>query len=556
MKTHLTIFCLIWIFTLPIASAAGTPRQTTEGRFWLRVPAGQSPLGDVRVSSGTATPAPWEKDAAVRERQIDVIFPIHWWSWREISIEFTPVEDGTVDLILNGPWEEEEPGRTFRKEVLWDKVTAAGTEILNGGFENQTNGVPDSWRPLYGPYLPAGDWPLAASHPLDGEFLAATYQDRPLAQTLKITARQRVTITLHARAATLPGFVEPKRLGPDTPAHRALSKIKRGVNLGNCWDAPPPDSWGIRYTPEDIDHIAAEGFDHIRVPVSWSYHLTKVDGRVEIDPKLLADLEPVLRRALEKGLTVLLNWHHHDELNSDPTHHRSDFVAGWETIARHFKSCPPQLYLELLNEPHDALTTELTNSLHAETLTTIRKIDPQRIILVSPGSWGGIRELERIRLPDGDDRLIVTVHCYEPFYFTHQGAGWVQLTKLRGITYPGPPKTPFSLPDSLKDHAGVRSFVNDYNRLPADQNPCSANAVRDMLDLAQEWSTEFGRPIHLGEFGSHNVADQDSRARYARDVRTLAEERSIPWTLWDWKAGFNYWDSKTNRGLFKAELLE
>jgi hypothetical protein len=27
-------------------------------------------------------------------------------------------------------------------------------------------------------------------------------------------------------------------------------------------------------------------------------------------------------------------------------------------------------------------------------------------------------------------------------------------------------------------------------------------------------------------------------------------------TLWDWKAGFNYWDSKTNRGLFKAELLE
>jgi endoglucanase len=556
MKTHLTIFCLIWVFKFTIASAAGTPRQTTEGRFWLRVPAGQSPLGDVRVSSGTATPAPWEKDAAVRERQIDVIFPVRWWSWREISIEFTPVEDGTVDLILNGPWEEEEPGKTYRKEVLWDTVTAVGTEVFNGDFENQTHGLPDSWKPVYGPYLPVGDWPIIASRPLDGRFLAATYQDRPLAQTLKITAGRKVTITLHAKAATLPGFVEPKRLSPDTPAHRALSKIKRGVNLGNCWDAPPPYSWGIRYSPEDIDHIAAEGFDHIRVPVSWSYHLAKVDGRVQIDPKLLADLEPVLRRALEKGLTVLLNWHHYEELNSDPTHHRSDFVAGWETIARHFKSWPPQLYLEILNEPHDALTTELTNSLHEETLASIRKIDPQRIILVSPGNWGGIQELERIRLPDGDDRLIVTVHCYEPFYFTHQGAGWVHLAKLRGITYPGPPKVPFSLPESFKDHAGVRSFVNDYNRLPADQNPCSANAVRDMLDLAREWSTEFGRPIHLGEFGSHHLADQDSRARYARDVRTLAEERGIPWTLWDWKAGFNYWDSKTNRGLFKAELFD
>ena len=80
--------------------------------------------------------------------------------------------------------------------------------------------------------------------------------------------------------------------------------------------------------------------------------------------------------------------------------------------------------------------------IHAEAIAAIRKIDPQRIILVSPGNWGDIRELDKLRLPDDDDRIIVTVHCYEPFHFTHQGAGWVQLQQLRGIVYPGPPATP------------------------------------------------------------------------------------------------------------------
>ena len=50
--------------------------------------------------------------------------------------------------------------------------------------------------------------------------------------------------------------------------------------------------------------------------------------------------------------------------------------------------------------------------------------------------------------------------------------------------------------------------------------------------------------MHLGEFGSHDTGDQESRSRYSKDVRTLADARGIPWTLWDWKATFGYWDSQ------------
>ncbi|MES2658365.1 MAG: glycoside hydrolase family 5 protein [Verrucomicrobiota bacterium] len=548
------IFLLI---ALSIPSPAQEPiRQTTEARLWLRIPGDKAPLRDIRVSTGIATPASWEKDPAVRERFTDVIFPVRWWDWREMTLSFTPLEDGTVDLVLNGPWEEEKPGTAWRKEVLWDQISAEGTSLGNGGFESLSDGNPDGWKSIYGGYPAADTWPLANTPALEGKSVAASWQNRPLAQTLELKAGQKVTLRFHAKAATLPDFAPPKRLGQDTPAHQALAKIKRGVNLGNCWDAPPPYSWGIRYTTEDIDRIAAEGFDHIRVPVAWTYNLKATGDGYEVDPAILTDLEPVLRRALEKGMHVLLDWHHFDDLTTNPAAHRARFVASWEGIARHFKSWPPELFLELLNEPRDALTTEIANPIHADTIAAIRKIDPERIIFVSPGNWGDIRELDKLRLPDGDDRVVVTVHCYESFYYTHQGAHWVRLGGLRGIIYPGPPATPLKVPDAFKEDAGIRDFVEGYNTLPADRNPCSPNTVRQLLDLACDWSAHFGRPVHLGEFGSHNIGDQGSRSRYSHDVRTLAEDRKIPWALWDWKATFGYWDTKNNQPLFRPALFD
>lgn len=531
-------------------------RQATEGCLRLKVPAGQPPLTGIRAAAGRAIPATWEKDPAVRERTTSITFPITGWSWREEEISFTPTADGTLDLILTGQWEQDSSGVRYRKEILWDGIEAEGATIGNGGFEASTDGKPAGWNVLYGNYPAADEWPLNDAEAFDGKAVGASWLDRPLARTLTVKAGQPVTLKLRAKAATLPGFVAPKRLGQDTPAHRALAGIKRGINLGNCWEAPPPYTWGIRFVPEDIDRIAAEGFDHIRVPVAWHFHMTPADGGYQINPALLADLEPVLRRALEKGMRVLIDWHNFDDLTADPAAHRARFTACWEAIARHFASWPPELFLELLNEPRDALTTEAANPIYAETIAAIHRIDPQRILVVSPGNWGSIRELEKLALPDGDDRVIVTVHCYEPFHFTHQGAGWVQLRPLRGIAYPGPPATPLELPDALKENAGVRTFIEGYNTLPTAQNPCSPKAVAELLDLARDWSDHFGRPVHLGEFGSHKAADPESRARYAKDVRTLAEARNIPWALWDWKAGFGYWNAKTNEPFFRAALFE
>jgi hypothetical protein len=50
--------------------------------------------------------------------------------------------------------------------------------------------------------------------------------------------------------------------------------------------------------------------------------------------------------------------------------------------------------------------------------------------------------------------------------------------------------------------------------------------------------------------------DLASRKRYLHDVRTIAETRKIPWTLWEWKASFGYWDAAKNQPIFRDCLFE
>ncbi len=530
--------------------------QAAEARVWLKVSPDAPLLGAVEVSTGTATPASWESDPAVRERHTDILFPVRWWSWTELVIRFTPKRDSAVELSLSGVWSPEKDGVMPRREILWDDIAVEGAEILNGGFEAVAENLPSGWQSPWEIYLPSGDWPLATAVPRSGGRVAASWCKRPLVQTMRVTAGRPVVLKLHAIAATTPDFVAPKRQSGDTPAHRALARLKRGVNLGNGWEASPSGSWGVKFTTEDIDHIADEGFDHIRVPVGWHFHLKPKDGAFEIDPAFLAEIEPVLRRALERKLHVFLNWHHFHDFTNDPAAHLDRFTGGWEAIARHFQSWPPGLFFELLNEPCDALTTGVANPIYRETIGVIRRTNPQRLLVVSPGHWGIVGELGNLRLPDDDDRIAVTVHCYEPFHFTHQGANWVGFEELLGVRYPGPPESPLKIPDSLRENQGVRSFLERYNHASGDQNPSSARVVRNLLDTAREWSIHFGRPVHLGEFGAHHAGDTASRSRYLSDVRHLAEERGIPWTLWEWKAGFGYWDPQNRQPRFRKSLLE
>jgi endoglucanase len=327
----------------------------------------------------------------------------------------------------------------------------------------------------------------------------------------------------------------------DTPAHKALTHFRRGANLGNYLEAPRGQNWGVTYSEKDFEVMKKEGFDHARLPIRWNAWSGPAP-EFKLEQAIYDKADFLVTNALKHGLNVIVNIHHFDEFTSKPAENTEKFYALWRQIAEHYAKYPDSVAFELLNEPKDAATTAVLNPIYAEAIKQIRKTNPTRTIFVGPSRWNSIDEVPKLRLPDNDQNLIVTVHCYDPFLFTHQGASWAMPdAATKGIIFPGPPREPMTpAPAATNKPSNVRWF-KDYNTLPTAQNPSSPKAFKARFEKLAQWSDYYGRPIHLGEFGAYEAADPESRARFYKSMRQTAEQHRFGWAIWDWKAGFKYW---------------
>lgn len=269
----------------------------------------------------------------------------------------------------------------------------------------------------------------------------------------------------------------------------------------------------------------------------------------EVEHGIFARADFAVTNALNAGLGVILNMHHFDDFTSDPWGQTNKFLCIWELVAAHYANYPPALAFELLNEPKDAATTQVINPIFAQAIAVIRHTNPTRTIFVGPGMWNQVSELKNLILPAYDNNIIVTVHCYQPFYFTHQGATWAgpDVKPLKGIQFPGPPAEPLVLDSKVKLHPWVKDWIERYNTLPPDQNPSSPLAFEKELRLAREWGDYYGRPVHVGEFGCFTTADPESRARFYAAFRQECDNDKLGWAIWDWSAGFRYWNKAKNQ---------
>lgn len=337
--------------------------------------------------------------------------------------------------------------------------------------------------------------------------------------------------------------ISASAIAASTPAHQSARHFMRGVNLGNDLDAPRDASWGARHTVEDLIHIKREGFDHIRLPVRWGDYAGPEPG-YKLEREIFDRTDVIITNALNMELAVILDLHHFDAFTSDPQANSNKLVAIWDQIAGHYAAAPDALAFELLNEPRDAATTEVMNPIYATLIREIRKTSPRRPIFVGPGRWNQAGELKKLKLPEEEKNLIVTIHCYEPFYFTHQGATWSGPdTKVKGIQFPGPPTAPLAPDPSLQLNRWVTNWLHRYNTLAGTNNPCSPEAFRSQIQMARRWSVENNRPVHMGEFGCYVQADAKSRVNFYAGFRKALDEAGMGWAIWDWKAGFRYWDT-------------
>jgi endoglucanase len=293
-------------------------------------------------------------------------------------------------------------------------------------------------------------------------------------------------------------------------------KLGKGINMGNMFEAPTETEWGNPFKDDYFQRIADKGFGHVRIPIRWDIPArASQTAPYTVSSVFLQRIKYVIDLALTQKLYVIVNMHHHEDLFTKPDVAKERFLSQWAQIAAYFKDYDQRLLFEVLNEPHDNLTPELWNGYFGEALVNIRKTNPTRAVLMGTAEYGGLSAITKLKVPD-DKNIIITVHYYNPFNFTHQGAEWIGADAQKWL--------------------GTK-----WEDLTSERNQ-----IITEFEYLNTWAKQKNLPVHVGEFGSYEKADIDSRVKWTNFLARWFEQQGFSWAYWEFSAGFGIYKPATN----------
>jgi endoglucanase len=281
-------------------------------------------------------------------------------------------------------------------------------------------------------------------------------------------------------------------------------RLGRGVNIIGYDTAFWKNRTEGRFKEKYFKMIKEAGFSSLRINLHVFSHM---DSKYQINPKWLETLDWVVKKGLEAKLMLILDMHEYNAMADDPIGKKEMFLSVWRQLAPRYKDQPNEVLFELMNEPNQKLTADLWNVYLVEALKIVRETNPNRTVIIGPWHWNNVEYLDQLVLPKDDRNIIVTVHTYDPMYFTHQGAPWN---------------------NQFKGASGVRWVGNDSE----------VNEIERRLKIAADWGAANDRPIHLGEFGAYDKGDMDSRALYTACLARTAEKFNFSWAYWQFDSDF------------------
>ena len=332
-----------------------------------------------------------------------------------------------------------------------------------------------------------------------------------------IAALMTMCVTQVASAAELSG----------NTATELVSFIGTGWNLGNTLDATgggnslySETSWGNpKTTKAMIDAVKKQGFNTVRVPVSWGNHTT--GNNFTIDSKWLARVKEVVDYCIDNDMYVILNIHHDTSTqyyypSSKYKTQSVKFVKSiWTQVAKYFKDYDQHLVFETLNEPRLVGTGDewwfnvnypndnvrdsisVINTLNQTAVDTIRAAggkNTDRCIMV-PGYGASIDgcTTSTFKLPNDStpNRLIVSVHAYTPYNFALNANGTAEFK------------------NNLKSEV-------DY-----------------LYSTIKSHFIDKGIPAIIGETSASNKNNTAERVKWAQYYMGKSAEYGVPCMLWD-----------------------
>jgi endoglucanase len=308
-----------------------------------------------------------------------------------------------------------------------------------------------------------------------------------------------------------------------SPIHDLNKKLGKGINMGNMFEAPSETEWGNPFKDDYFKRISSLGFNHVRIPIRWD-----VAARCQqtepftINANFLERIKTVVDLAKKENLLVIINMHHHEAIFANPDAQKAKFLSQWTQIATFFKDYDSNLLFEVMNEPNTNLTPDKWNTFFAEALSAIRKTNKTRAVLMGTSNWGGLAGVSSLKIP-ADDNIILTIHYYDPFNFTHQGADWV---------------------DGSTPWLGTKWENTNLER----------DEIIGQFKYLKEFGNQNNLPIHIGEFGAFSKADLESRVLWSNYLARWFEQQGFSWAYWEFSAGFGIYNPST--GQYLQPLLD
>ena len=347
------------------------------------------------------------------------------------------------------------------------------------------------------------------------------------------------------------------------PANPSGFVIRRGTNLSHWlsqdfgWQ--PRAAW---LTENDFRFIAHAGFDHVRLPLDEKELWRDDDSPNE---EAFALMLKAIGWARANQLRVIVDLHTvrshhfnaaneggHNTLFTDPKAQQS-FFSRWRQLSARLHDQPVDaVAYEILNEPV-APVHEDWNRLVAFSLAVLRKLEPNRVIVIGSNLWQMPHTLPFLKVPAGDRNIILSIHTYSPMLFTHYTASWVPLKVYTGpVHYPGPIVPPGTQTDLIKS-PGLRDLVGNATD---DWGPAR---LAQELEPAIRHASELGLQLYCGEFGCLPTVPRTDRLAYYRDLITTMETNGMAWANWEYKGSFGIFEwheQNFTTGAPDMELIE
>ena len=280
---------------------------------------------------------------------------------------------------------------------------------------------------------------------------------------------------------------------------------------------------------DDIKAIADWGLDHVRLPIDYTI-IEDEDGNIL--EAGYSHIDDCIEWCQKNGLNLVLDLHKtkgfsfdnnpDDNVMFKDTDLRNRFISLWKTLALRYGNIDIVAF-ELLNEIAK-IDAPLWNSLATETIKELRKIAPNKKIIIGGTQWNSVHTLSNLNIPL-DENIVYNFHFYEPFLFTHQSAYWLPAISNISMNYPG----------YMEEYRACSKRIQCFGSGLYNTNEIGEEFMEALIIEAVDAADKAGVPIYCGEYGVIDTADIDDTLKWYQDIHNVFEKYGIGRAAWTYK---------------------